>query len=182
MSKELVKKGLKWLLGRALEGVAGDVFDKGLHLILGGEDTEKILDELHQVMEELKQVKEAVHELSKQLNDGLLQIRKDAVIHDLSQIETLFKEVNACIVIALGYEKNKPAEKDVIEIESRLERHLKDCMDKIPTTLDQVHSSLGAEGAEDFPRHSAKVAHDNSNDFITYYWQMNTQVSGSSAI
>ncbi|KAF5547646.1 hypothetical protein FNAPI_8477 [Fusarium napiforme] len=76
--------------GTCLAGKAGGwVFQEGLAAVTGGiTDTGRIRQDIANVLKEVKQIQTSVTDLSSQLSDSLLQLRKDSLRTYITDIET----------------------------------------------------------------------------------------------
>ncbi|KAF4336038.1 hypothetical protein FBEOM_10093 [Fusarium beomiforme] len=176
MASLLVTGGL-WILSNVGKSIlskgAGWVFDQGLASINGGSDNDKIRQDIANVLAEVKQVETSVADLSSQLSDTLLQLRKDDLGTYITDIQTYYSTIGDIMQEAFDLpNKNLTDSVRVTQAEalqSRLDNRLQASADNVPGYLDQINAFLNDAGPNSFFKQAAQQAFDESDDFLGVY-------------
>ncbi|KAK5676972.1 hypothetical protein LTS10_010736 [Elasticomyces elasticus] len=164
---------LKFTLKEVGSAAAGKLFEKGLDLISGGSDADKIQESISGVLKEVQETKALVTEMSKKLDDGILKLRTDTLNVPKSDIESYFENIQDCFNQAIADRKEIRDEaklKDALtKLQTRLETKLKLAADNVPGYLHHVNDFLQDKT---FLNDAASLAWQKSDDFLAYYVRM----------
>ncbi|PNP73539.1 hypothetical protein FNYG_13133 [Fusarium nygamai] len=161
--------------GTGLAGKAGGwVFQEGLAAVTGGgTDTGRIRQDIANVLAEVKQIQTSVTDLSSQLSDSLLQLRKDSLRTYITDIETYYSTIGDIMQEAFELPEKNITEAERLRqaqgLQKRLNNRLKACSNDVPGYLDQINDFLNERGSNAFFQQAAQQALDQSDDFLGYY-------------
>ncbi|KAF5638760.1 uncharacterized protein FTJAE_5148 [Fusarium tjaetaba] len=161
--------------GTGLAGKAGGwVFQEGLAAVTGGiTDTARIREDIANVLKEVKQIQTSVTELSSQLSDSLLQLRKDSLRTYITDIETYYATIGDIMQEAFELPEKKLTDADRVRqakgLQKRLNNRLRACSNDVPGYLDKINDFLNERGSNAFFQQAAQQALDQSDDFLEYY-------------
>lgn len=172
-------EGLLKFAGEKIGGpLASAALEKGLNVIKGGSDTDKVLGEITKVFDEVKKVENLVDELAKNLDKGLQTIRSDILSKELTSIQSVYNTVRDCFRQAVQYSTGGLSEQDLkaklAALQRTIDNNLETQLSTICDHLDQANRMLMQSS---FVSGTAKVAYDGSKDFVSYYLKTTTLVS-----
>ncbi|KAH7151058.1 hypothetical protein DER46DRAFT_665034 [Fusarium sp. MPI-SDFR-AT-0072] len=160
--------------GTGLAGKGGGwVFQEGLASVTGGTDTENVRQDIANALTEVKQIQTSVTDLSSQLSDSLLQLRKDGLRTYITDIETYYATIGDIMQEAFELPDMNLTNADRVHkaqgLQSRLNNRLRACSNDVPGWLDQINDFLNERGSSAFLQQAAQQALDQSDDFLGYY-------------
>ncbi|KAH7213362.1 uncharacterized protein BKA55DRAFT_528964, partial [Fusarium redolens] len=125
------------------------------------------------VLTEVKQIETSVTDLSNQLPDTLLQLRKDDLGTYITDIQTFYSTIGDIMQEAFDLpNKNLTDSVRVSQarhLQSRLDDRLHASADNVPGYLDQINAFLNDASASSFLKQAAQQAFDESDDFLGYF-------------
>jgi len=163
-------------LGKAIPGAAaGWLWQKGIDVINPNDDIDKVRGDIKALSDQVKRVQESVDQLAKQLNNVLLELRKDHLNTYANKIVARYDAINFALQELLNMPKDWTEEQKLQKLEDvrkQIESVLHACVNELPVCLEEMHSLLNAEDS-DAILHLAKARSlDNSTDFLSYFCQM----------
>jgi hypothetical protein len=170
---------LKWATEQLMSSKVQSSFNDAIAHMSDGTDTDQILGKIDGVLKEVQEVKDIANKMSQKLDEGILNIRKDALRTHFEKIESFFERIQDCNKQALEI-KQTPTE-DEVELEADLydlqieqDHILMEVARKVPEQLNHIHGFLMDK---DFINSAAVLALRDSKDFLSYYKKMETLVS-----
>ncbi|KAF9775272.1 hypothetical protein IL306_006639 [Fusarium sp. DS 682] len=169
LGKSLLSKGASY------------AFEKGLVSTTGGTETDRIRQDIANVLTEVHQIQTSVADLSAQLSDSPLQLRKDNLATYITDIDTYYNTVGDIMQEAFDLPSKKLPDAERVKqaeaLQKRLDSRLQASADNVPGYLDQINAFLNQKGPEAFFKQAAQQALDQSEDFLGYYTKTKVMLS-----
>jgi hypothetical protein len=168
---------LKWAVEQLAGSKVQSYFNDGIAHMSDGTDTEQILNKIDGVLKEVQEVKEIASKMSRKLDEGIHNIRRDALRRDFETVESIFEKLRNCNQQAVVNQQNIKDPQQLKDKQGRLQTEqaleLRKAVDKVPEQLDHINGLLTDT---DFIRSAANLALQDSRDLLSYYKKIETLV------